>query len=331
MKNYILKGIVLVTICLSCKQNSTDQPSQTVVEETTKSTKQSDTTAPFFKLSLAQWSLHKAFENGTLDPIDFAENAKELGFEGVEYVTQLYTEHLKKYPDPERSMRILLDTLKSKSEQHNIQNVLIMVDGEGDLGVADQKERDLAVENHKKWVDAAAFLGCHAIRVNVFGSTDPEEWVRVSTDALQKLSQYAATKNVNILVENHGWLSSDSKLLAEVMEKVAMPNCGTLPDFGNFCTKRQDGERWGTCVQEYPKYQGVQEMMPYAKAVSAKSYDFDDSGNETTIDYKRMLAIVKEAGYTGFIGVEYEGDRLSEEEGTTATRELLLTAANQLQ
>ena len=193
-----------------------------------------------------------------------------------------------------------------------------MVDEEGDLVVADQKEREKALQNHKIWVDAAAFLGCHAIRVNLFGSRNPEEWVQVSTDVLKKLSQYAATKNVNVLVENHGWLSSNSALLIEVMEKVNMPNCGTLPDFGNFCIKKQDAERWGICVQEYPKYQGVKEMMPYAKAVSAKSMNFDENGNETAIDYKKMLSIVKEAGYTGFIGVEYEGDVLSEEKGITS-------------
>ncbi len=288
-------------------------------------------TKPFFKLSLAQWSLHKAIHSGEMDPKDFAAKAKELGFEGLEYVSQLYNDELKKNPDPQKAMQQLLETLKSKSEEYTIQNLIIMVDGEGDLAVIDEKERDQAVENHKKWVDAAQFLGCHSIRVNLFGTNDPNQWLKVATDGLSKLSDYAATKNINVIVENHGYLSSNAKLLAEVMKNVNKPNCGTLPDFGNFCLEREGEKRWGAkCVKEYDKYLGVEEMMPYAKAVSAKSYDFDSEGNETKIDYKKMLEIVKESGYTGFIGVEYEGEQLGEIEGIAATRDLLIRIAKQL-
>jgi len=146
------------------------------------------------------------------------------------------------------------------------------------------------------------------------------------------LATYAKDKNVNIIVENHGGLSSNASKLAEVMKAVNMENCGTLPDFGNFCVKRKDGSYYnGECEEEYDMYQGVMELMPYAKGVSAKSYNFDEEGNETKIDYSKMLKIVKNSGYAGFIGVEYEGDELSEEDGILATKELLLNASNNLE
>lgn len=286
---------------------------------------------PFFKLSLAQWSLHKEILEGKMSPLDFAQKAKELGFEGIEYVSQLYTSELKKNPDSKAAMETLLTTLKEKSETYNVKNVLIMVDNEGDLASIEEAERNEAVENHKKWVDAAQFLGCHSIRVNLFGTNDPEVWKQTAADGLSKLASYAADKNVNVIVENHGYLSSNAALLVEVIHNVNAPNCGVLPDFGNFCLKREGGERWeAKCIEEYDRYKGVAEMMPVAKAVSAKSYDFDENGNETTIDYAKMLQIVKDAKYTGFIGVEYEGSRLGEIEGVIATKNLLLSTAKQL-
>ncbi len=322
----ILSYLLLSTAFISCK-NNTDNSEAKVVEENVQ--KSSDSL--FFKLSLAQWSLNEPIFQGELDPMDFAEKASEMGFEGIEYVTSFYAERIKNAEDPEAEMQIVLDSLKSKSEEFDVQNLLLMIDGEGDLAVTDSVSRNEAVENHKKWVDAANYLGCHSIRVNLFGSDDPEEWKQASADALSKLSKYAQSKNVNILVENHGYLSSDIDLLVEVMKMVNMENCGTLPDFGNFCLKREGGERWeAECIEEYPRYEGVRKMMPYAKAVSAKSYSFDDKGQEELIDYKQMLQIVKEAGYDGFIGVEFEGSEVSPEKGIMATKELLIKAGQQL-
>jgi sugar phosphate isomerase/epimerase len=204
-----------------------------------------------------------------------------------------------------------------------------MVDHEGDLADPDAVVRDAAVENHKKWIDAAAKLGAHSIRVNTFGTNDPKLWVPSVVDGLTKLSKYAATKNINVLCENHGWLSSDVPVLMEAIKKVSMSNCGTLPDFGNWCTKRKDiNAKWGACAEEYPdKYQGIKIMLTAAKAVSAKAYDFDENGDETTLDFPRIIKMVKEAGYTGYIGVEYEGTRLPEQEGIIATKDLLLKSA----
>ncbi|WP_311195987.1 TIM barrel protein [Antarcticibacterium sp. 1MA-6-2] len=178
----------------------------------------------FFKISLAQWSLSKPIMEGKIDPMDFAQKANELGFTGIEYVSQLYSRQLEEGGNTPEAMQKLLDSLKSKSEQYNVENVLIMVDGEGDLASPEEEKRNQAVENHKKWVDAAEFLGAHAIRVNLFGTNDPEEWKTAATDGLQKLSDYAAQKNINVLVENHGYLSSNAKLLTEVMESVDRKN-----------------------------------------------------------------------------------------------------------
>jgi len=328
MQKIFITGLLVLCITGACKKNVTQD--QKNVKEVITPTENQEDNSPFFKLSLAQWSLHKAIQSGELNPIDFAQKAKELGFEGIEYVNQLYNKELEKGPDPKKAMQNLLETLKAKSEAYTIENLIIMVDGEGDLAVIDQQEQDKAVENHKKWVDAAQFLGCHSIRVNLFGNRDPKLWHEASVRGLQKLSDYAVTKNINIIVENHGWLSSNASLLAAVMKKVNRPNCGTLPDFGNFCLEVEEGKRWGNCLKWYPRYQGVEEMMPYAKAVSAKSHDFDSNGNETKTDYKKMLEIIKKSGYTGFIGVEYEGELLGEIEGIKATRDLLISASKQI-
>ena len=172
-----------------------------------------------------------------------------------------------------------------------------------------------------------------SVRVNLFGAdaeNNFEIWKDTAADGLTGLSEYAAKQGINVIVENHGGLSSDASKLVEVIKSVNLSNCGTLPDFGNFCVRREGGERWSApCIEEYDRYKGVAEMMPFAKGVSAKSYDFE-SGNETSIDYTKMLGIVKQAGYIVYIGVEYEGSRLSEEQGIIATKKLLLRTAKKL-
>ena len=312
--------ILILTTTFSCN-NAKENPT----EKTKKQTKvESDQT--FFKLSLAQWSLHRTFNDEGVDPFKFAEISKEMGFEGLEYVNHLYAKQIESI-----GFEKVIDSLNVLSKKHGMQNVLIMVDGEGDLASPDEAERDKAVENHKKWVDAAQKLGCHSIRVNTFGTNNAEEWLPSVVDGLKKLSTYAATKNINILCENHGWLSSDAPLLMEAIDMVDMDNCGTLPDFGNWCVKRKEGSTWGECLEEYPdKYQGLELMLTQAEAVSAKAYDFDNNGDETTLDFPRIMKLVKNSGYTGYVGVEYEGNRLSEKEGIMAIKELLLKSAKTL-
>ncbi|WP_345274981.1 sugar phosphate isomerase/epimerase family protein [Litoribaculum gwangyangense] len=281
---------------------------------------------PFFKLSLAQWSLHRTFNDKGVSPFKFAEMAKDMGFEGIEYVSQIYLDQIK-----ELGFDKVIDSLKVMSDINSITNVLIMVDNEGDIANPDEEARNKAVENHMKWVNAAQKLGCHSIRVNTFGTNDYDVWKVTVVDGLKKLSEYATTKNINILCENHGWLSSDAPKLMEAIKEVNMSNCGTLPDFGNWCIKRKEGAQWGECEEEFSdKYKGIQMMLTNAKAVSAKSYDFDDIGNETTLDYPRIISMVKDSGYESFIGVEYEGKRLNEKDGILATKALLLNSVKGL-
>ncbi|MFP2995461.1 sugar phosphate isomerase/epimerase family protein [Spongiivirga sp. MCCC 1A20706] len=329
MKKIIFTLAALTFFLVSCKNNS-DKKENSEAETAQIAPQQS--TDPFFKLSLAQWSLNRAIRGGEMSPFDFAKKAKEMGFEGIEYVSQLYTKELEKYDDKKAGMDSIVARMKSESEKHGVTNVLIMIDREGDLAAEDEKDRDAAVESHKKWVDAASVLGCHSVRVNLFGTNDQATWLKTAPDGLKKLSEYAATKNINVIVENHGYLSSNAGLLMKVMNTVAMDNCGTLPDFGNFCLKREGGAQWGAkCVEEYDRYKGVEEMMPKAFAVSAKSHEFNsETGLETATDYTKMMKIVKDAGYTGFVGVEYEGQGLGEEAGIIATRDLLLKVAKTL-
>jgi sugar phosphate isomerase/epimerase len=253
-----------------------------------------------------------------------------MGFEGLEYVSQLYTNENVNFSMKDAGLQNILKELKKRSDSLGLENLLIMIDGEGDLSFSDEKATKTAIDNHKKWIDAAQFLGCHSIRINLFGEEDPEAWVSNSVKSLRALATYAAPKNVNIIVENHGGFSSDAGLLARVMKEATLTNIGTLPDFGNFCLKKEGGARWNApCVEEYDKYKGVAELMPFAKGVSAKSYAFDSEGNETTVDYYKMMQIVKDSGFKGYIGTEFEGDVEDPTEGIAATRALILKAAAQ--
>ena len=276
----------------------------------------------FFKISLAQWSLNKAFFNGQLDNLDFAAKAKnDFGIDAIEYVNQFFADKANDLS--------YLNQMKQRAADNDVKSLLIMIDNEGFLGSLDDAERKEAVENHYKWVDAAKHLGCHSIRVNAFGVGSAEEVASAAVDGLGRLSEYAAKTDINVIVENHGSYSSNGAWLADVMKSVDMENCGTLPDFGNFCVKRDGEGMWGgNCVEEYDRYKGVMEMMPYARGVSAKSHDFDADGNEINTDYLRVLQIVKNAGYRGYIGIEYEGQKLSADEGIKATKALLMKAGS---
>ena len=263
-----------------------------------------------FGISLAQWSLHKTLFAKKLDHLDFPKTARrDYGIEAVELVNQFFKD---KADDP----AYLAEYLK-RANGEGVRTLLIMVDGEGALGDPDPIQRRKAVGNHHKWARAAKALGCHSIRVNAetqgVGGWDEQE--KRAADGLAQLSDYCAGLGLNCIVENHGHLSSHGQWLAGVMRRVGKPNCGTLPDFGNFLI--DDKGTW------YDRYQGVAELMPFAKAVSAKSHDFDAAGNCTETDYRRMLKVVLDAGYRGFLGIEYEGDKLPEAEGIRATKLLL--------
>ena len=279
---------------------------------------------PVFKMSLAQWSFNKSFRSGGVSPYEFARLASELGFEGLEYVNQLYPDVMDS-EDKSAAIAVFVEKNNVLAAQYKLQNVLIMIDSEGDLASSDENTRSEAIANHKLWIDAANQMGCSAVRLNLFGESDPEKWVANSILSLTDLADYAADKNINVIVENHGRLSSNVPVLMKVINGTGKSNCGTLPDFGNFCIAEEGyGSLFdGSCKEFYDPYKGVSEMIVKAFGVSAKSYGFDEEGNETTLDYNRLIKIVKDAGYKGFVGVEYEGSRLSEEEGIIATKTLL--------
>jgi L-ribulose-5-phosphate 3-epimerase len=270
--------------------------------------------APLFKISLAQWSLHRRFFNDKADPLDFAKMAKtEFGIDGIEYVNQFFKDKAKD--------QAYLGELKKRADDNGVTSVLIMCDGEGALGDPDPAKRQTAVENHYKWVEAAKFLGCHSIRVNAQSSGSYWEQMKLAADGLRKLTEFAAPHNIAVIVENHGGLSSNGTWLSSTIHTVNNPGCGTLPDFGNF---RVADKIW------YDRYKGTEELMPFAKGVSAKSHEFDDAGNETKTDYRRMLPIVLSYGYRGWIGVEYEGGKHSEVDGIKLTKKLLETVRAEL-
>ena len=260
-----------------------------------------------FKISLAEWSLHRALQSKEIDHLDFYSVAKkEFDISAVEYVNTFFFNKAKD--------ATYLKEMKTRADDLSVRSLLIMCDNEGNLGDPDDSKRKTAVENHYKWAEAAKFLGCHSIRVNARSEGSYDEQIELAADGLRRLAEFGDSIGINTIVENHGGLSSNGKWLSAVMEKVDHPRMGTLPDFGNF---RLKGEEW------YDRYQGVRELMPYAKAVSAKSHEFDSDGNEINTDYYKMIKIVLDAGYNSYVGIEYEGTAHSEMEGIRLTLELL--------
>ena len=268
-----------------------------------------NTSSPPFRISLAQWSLHRTLRSGKLDHLDFARvTRQDYGLEAIEYVNSFFKDRAKD--------AAYLAEMNTRAKDHGVYQHLIMCDGEGRLGDPDPTKRREAVENHRKWLEAAKTLGCVSIRVNAASEGTFDEQQKLAADGLRQLSELGATFGINVIVENHGGLSSNGQWLAGVMKMVAHPRCGTLPDFGNF--------------YEYDRYQGVADLMPFAKAVSAKSHDFDEHGEESGKDYRRLMKIVTDAGYNGWVGIEYEGKTLSEHEGILATKRLLARVSEEM-
>ena len=260
-----------------------------------------------FKISLAEWSLHRTIRSKKIDHLDFFDITKnKFGLSAVEYVNVFFFD--------KANDKGYLNEMKIRADDLGIKSLLIMCDSEGDLGDPDKKQRTKAIENHYKWVDAAKFLGCHSIRVNARSTGSYDEQIKLATDGLQRLTEFAKDLGINIIVENHGGLSSNGTWLSKVIQDVDHPMCGTLPDFGNF---KIEDNTW------YDRYKGVSELMPFAKGVSAKSNSFDHEGNDTQTDYYKLIKIVLDSGYDGYIGIEYEGNELGEMEGILATKELL--------
>ena len=273
---------------------------------------------PLFKISIAEWSLNKSIRNGEVDHLDFAKIAKRnFDIDAIEYVNQLFA-------DKTGGSNNYIKEMKTIADGEGVKSLLIMCDGEGALGDPNNAARTTAVENHYKWVNAAKYLGCHSIRVNAQSEGEYDEQMKLAADGLRRLTEYGAKNNINVIVENHGGLSSNGKWLSGAMDMVNHPRCGTLPDFGNFYlgTWEDKGNEW------YDRYLGVEELMPYAKAVSAKSNNFNTDGTEKDTDYSKMMKIVLDAGYRGYVGIEYEGP--NEMDGIAATKKLLEKVRNEL-
>jgi sugar phosphate isomerase/epimerase len=262
---------------------------------------------PLFGISLAEWSLHKALYDGELDNLEFPRLARrEFGIDAIEYVNSFFKDRA--------GDQGYLMTLKDRCESEGVRSLLIMCDGEGRLGDPDDSARTTAVENHYRWVEAARLLGCHSIRVNAASEGSWDEQLDLAADGLHRLAEFGASYGINVIVENHGGLSSNGRWLSSVIEAGDHPRLGTLPDFGNF--RISESER-------YDNYRGVEQMMPYARAVSAKTNDFDEAGEEVNLDYEQLIRIVLDSGYRGWVGIEYEGVRLAEPEGIRLTKALL--------
>jgi sugar phosphate isomerase/epimerase len=275
------------------------------------------------EFSLAEWSLHRTIREGKLDHLDFPARARDFGIGAVEYVNGLFGGTRMNFKEAAKNPAYLNELLK-RSKDAGVVNHLLMIDSEGPLALPKDKPRLRAVENHRKWLEAAQLLGCKTVRVNLHGKGDPDDKKVASIDSLTRLGEMGKTMNLNVVVENHGSESSKGFWVADVMRQVNLPNVGTLPDFGNFCISHSWGTTQGKCKDAYDRYKGVEELLPFAKgAVSAKSYDFDSNGEQPLIDYKRLIEIVKNSGFRGYIGIEYEGFTQPEEQGIQRTKALL--------
>ena len=290
----------------------------------------------FFKFAISQFSFASQFWTKQLDPLDFAAKSKELGISGLDYCSMFFADKAKD--------ATFLNELKKRAADNGSYNLRIMIDGEGVLGDLTEATRLKAVENHYKWIDAAATLGCPMIRVNVEGDGAPADVAKAAIDSLGRLIEYGSKQHIDVIVENHVGISCNGAWLAGVMKQLNNPHCGTLADFGNFCINRtkpetQDiaGYMKTRCLEEYDRYKGIAELMPYAKGIHVKSHFFDANGDDPETDFYRMFKIIKASGFTGWASIEYEGGLLKmytkdakyldDYAGVTATKKLAEKAA----
>jgi L-ribulose-5-phosphate 3-epimerase len=279
--------------------------------------------APLYKISLAEWSINQSLRNGKMQHLDFAKIAKSCGIDAIEYVNQFFPTYRQKQVRDEPHLK----ELNQRAKDEGVTQVLIMCDGEGDLGNPDTAARQTAVENHYRWIEAVKILGGHSIRVNAGSKGTPEEQSKLVADGMHKLCEYGDKYGINVIIENHGGLSSNAKWLMATLKLADHPRAGTLPDFGNFSLG--GGGRNGGPRESYDSYVGVTEMMPLAKGVSVKPRVWDFQGNQSDIDLPRMMKIVVDAGYRGYCGIEY-GPAGRELEGIIDLRKQLETVREQL-
>ncbi|MDW7691853.1 sugar phosphate isomerase/epimerase family protein [Flammeovirgaceae bacterium SG7u.111] len=300
-------ALVIFPLLFSC-QKTTESSEETVEQE-------AKVVIPKAKYSLAQWSFNRDLLGGEMNTVDFVKAAGEMGFEGVEYVNQFFLDKVDNFE--------YLDSLNEAASAAGIKNLMIQVDNIGNLSASDTEEREKAIEEGKKWVDAAKYLGCPAMRINAHGDGTPEEMKENSIAGIGALADYANEKGVQIIIENHGGVSNDGAWLADLVASLSDKNVGSLADFHNWCIEREGGALWGApCIKEYDYYKGFAELIPTAKGISVKAFEFDAEGNETTMDFGKFFQIMKDAEYDGYLGIEYEGKSLPSKDGILKTKAL---------
>jgi len=302
-------------ICFSCKSKTVQsKTSEKDVSEIEKSEFKSNNSP---KLVLAQWTFNKDLFAGKMTTIDFVNLASELGFEGVEYVSQFFQDKVEddKY----------LSNLKAAAENAEVVNTMILVDiPDARLGSSDAKERNKSIAEHKKWIVAASKLDCPTIRVNAHGDGTPEEIILAVFESVKTLAIFGKNYDVKITIENHGQYSSDGKWLSELIGKLVPYGVGSVADFDNWCIEREGGKLWGSpCIEEYDRYLGIKELLPTAKSVSLKAFDFDSDGNAIKTDFCKMFQLIKDAQYDEYLAVEFEGHDIDPIEGIRKTLELV--------
>ena len=302
-----LRQILFITsfslLLSSCNQMS--EPAETVVSPSVQ----------VAKYSLAQWSFHRELFAGEMDTIGFIHAAGELGFDGVEYVSQFFQDKAQDFA--------YLDTLNAAAKAAGVRNLMLQLDNIGNLGASDPAERAKAIADAKVWVDAASYLNCEMMRINAHGDGDAEQIKASSALAIAELADYANSKGVQIIIENHGGISNNGAWLADLVASLSEHNVASLADFHNWCIERENGQLWGApCSKEYDAYQGFAELIPSARGISVKALEFDADGNETSMDFPRFFQMMKDANYPGYLGIEYEGTSLPSREGILKTKAL---------
>jgi sugar phosphate isomerase/epimerase len=296
---------ITIIVLFACKSQDENKETKSMVKNTQK----------IPKYSLAQWSFNRELFSGEMNNYDFIQRAAELGFETVEYVNQFFIDKAENFE--------FLDSLNNTAKEAGIKNWLLMVDGAGLLGSQDETKRNEAIAEHKKWIDAASYLGCSYMRVNAHGDGSPADMLINCETSIRELAEYGAARKVSIVIENHGGISNDGSWLKKLLSKLQDKNVGSLTDFDNWCIERENGKLWGApCSKEYPRYQGMEDLLPFAKALSVKAFEFDEKGNETTIDFKKMFELIDKYDYQEYLSIEYEGHTLPSTEGIIKTREL---------
>ena len=302
MRHYLSLACCLLLICIvGCNKNPSNAVSTSKIKMP--------------KYSLAQWSFNRDLFGGKMNTQDFIRIAGEMKFEGVEYVSQFFQDKVEDFK--------YLDSLNAAAKKAGVKNLIIMIDRAGNLGASKTDERKTALENHKKWVLAAKYLGCSGIRVNAHGDGTDEEIADACVQSIGELAAFANTQGMGITIENHGGPSSRGDWLLALIKRLKNQNVGALADPDNWCYKREGGQIYsGKCIATYDRYQGLEELMPFARGMSLKAFDFDEMGNEPTMDYNRIAKIMVDAGYNGYLGIEYEGHALPSREGVEKTRML---------